>query len=234
MSAARPAQIRAVHALKARSGLSEAAYRGMLAAYGVASSKDLDPDDADRLIARLSALVAGPSGAAPIRAATGPYAKKLQALWIALYNLGEVADRGDGALHAFLERQTGLPHTRFLREADAARAAIEPLKAWLIRAGVAWPARSGDRAADRLAAKRAVLRAQWLRLIALGAVRPFGDPQACDGLADYVSAKLRGGPRRLASLADPDLTAADLDRAAGHLGAWIRRASQAAEARRVG
>ena len=227
MSAARiaPAQIRAIHALKARTNLPESAYRGMLAAYGAASSTDLDRAEADGLIARLSALLAA-SG--PARRATGRYAAKLQALWITLYHLGAVSDRRDGALHAFLERQTGLPHTRFLQEAAAAKRAIEPLKAWLAREGVDWPEPTGDAGRDRLAMKRAVLRAQWRRLITLGAVRPFGDPEACDGLADYISAKLRGGPRRLGSIADPDLTAEDLDRAAAHLGAWIRHARRAA------
>lgn len=71
----------------------------------------------------------------------GPYAAKLQALWIAAFNLGVVDNRRDEALLAFVKRQTGLDHTRFLREAEAAQGAVEALKAWLARAaGVVWKA----------------------------------------------------------------------------------------------
>lgn len=64
---------------------------------------------------------------------TGRYAKKLQALWIAGWNLGLIKDRTDKALLSFVKHQTGLDHTRFLHHADDARAAIEGLKAWLRR-----------------------------------------------------------------------------------------------------
>lgn len=220
-----PAQIRAIHAIKARTRLDEGSYRAMLAAYGAASSRDLSSDEADRLLARLRDI---PGASSPVHAtAQGAYGRKLQALWIALYNLDAVQDRSDRAMHAFLERQTGLSHTRFLREAKAASQAIEALKAWLAREGAAGPG-------NLLADKRALLRAQWLRLIALGAVKPFGDPAECDGLTEYVSAKVRGAPRRLGALDDPSLTAADLDKAARYLGAWIRRARPIGERRHAG
>jgi phage gp16-like protein len=76
------------------------------------------------------------------RRATGRYAAKLQALWIAGFNLGVVRSKDDAAMIAFVERQTGLSHTRFLVEpADAAKA-IEALKKWLDRdGGVDWSTR---------------------------------------------------------------------------------------------
>lgn len=75
---------------------------------------------------------------------TGPYAKKLQALWIAGWNLGLVGDRTDGAMLAFVHRQTGIEHTRFLRDAADARKAVEGLKAWLARdGGVGWGSSCG-------------------------------------------------------------------------------------------
>ncbi len=68
---------------------------------------------------------------------TGKYAKKLQALWIAAWNLGVARDRDDKAMLAFVKRQTGIDHTRFLVYPDDAAKAIEGLKAWLAReAGV--------------------------------------------------------------------------------------------------
>lgn len=70
---------------------------------------------------------------------TGKYAAKLQALWIAGYNLGIVRNRDDAALIAFVKRQSGLDHVRFLQSAADARSAVEALKSWLTReGGVDW------------------------------------------------------------------------------------------------
>lgn len=69
----------------------------------------------------------------------GPYAGKLQALWISGWHLGLVRNNSDEALLAFVKGQTGIDHTRFLQSAADARKAIEALKAWLTRdAGVNW------------------------------------------------------------------------------------------------
>jgi hypothetical protein len=83
---------------------------------------------------------------------------------------------------AFVERQCGVSHTRFLAEPGAGKAAIEALKSWVAReGGVQWP-----RDPDIKLYKRAVLDAQWRRLLAIGAVTPFaGDPM--DGLAGYAA-----------------------------------------------
>ncbi|MFD1330235.1 regulatory protein GemA [Mycoplana ramosa] len=91
---------------------------------------------------------------------TGKFAKKLQALWIAGWNLGVVRDRDDAALVAFVKRQTGIDHTRWLTYADDAGAAIEALKAWLRReAGVNFGNTNGY---DWLAADGAKIAwAQW-------------------------------------------------------------------------
>lgn len=80
----------------------------------------------------------------------GPYAKKLQALWIAGWNLGLMRSNTDSALLAFVKRQTGVDHTRFLREQAEANRAIEALKGWLARdGGVDWSPRRGDEKALR-------------------------------------------------------------------------------------
>lgn len=89
---------------------------------------------------------------------SGPYAKKLQALWIAAWNLGLVRNRDDKALLAFVKRQTGLDHTRFLHHADDAAKAIEALKGWLARdGGVDW---RDSRKPDG----RRIAEAQWRTL----------------------------------------------------------------------
>ena len=69
----------------------------------------------------------------------GPYGVKLQALWLSGWNLGVVHNRTDAALLSFVAGQTGIEHTRFLRDAKDARKAVEALKKWLARdAGVDW------------------------------------------------------------------------------------------------
>lgn len=223
-----PAQIRTIHAIKTRTRLDEASYRAMLQGYGVSSSKYLTAADAERLLKRLRNI---PGASTPVERtgkarAQGKYAPKFQAMWLALYNLGEVEDRRDRAMHAFLERQTGLSHTRFLQDAGDAAKAIEALKAWLVRVGVRWPVpKPGTPAVETvLMMKREILRRQWLRCIELGAVQPFGPPEDCDGLVEYVSRIVRGGARRLGSIEDPSLTPAELDEAAKALGGKLRKA----------
>lgn len=222
------AQIRAIHAIKTRTRLDDVSYRAMLIAFGVASSKDLSQEDADRLLVRMraipGALTPVARTASTLAKAEGRYQGKLQAMWLALYNLGAVEDRRDTAMHAFLERQTGIPHTRFLRAAADARAAIEALKAWLIREGVRWPVPTKDQDQDRRLMKVEILRAQWICGCRIGVLKALGRPEDCDGLAEYASAILRQGSRRLGSIEDPDLTPAELDQVSAALGKKLRAA----------
>lgn len=94
---------------------------------------------------------------------TGPYARKLQALWISAWNLGIVANRDDAALLAFVKRQTGIDHTRFLANAADAKKAIEALKKWIGReGGVSFGNTNGEDWLQRDIAK--VCWAQWRML----------------------------------------------------------------------
>lgn len=104
----------------------------------------------------------------------GPFAKKLQALWIAAWNLGIVRDRHDQALLSFVKRQTGIEHTRFLLIAEDAAKAVEALKAWMTReAGVDW--RQDALTPGWLQSSGAkIALAQWHRLSVVKAVDPNG------------------------------------------------------------
>ncbi|RWE48565.1 MAG: regulatory protein GemA [Mesorhizobium sp.] len=104
----------------------------------------------------------------------GPFAKKLQALWIAAWNLGIVRDRRDSALLAFVKRQTGIEHTRFLLDGEDAAKAVDALKAWMTReAGVDW--RQDVATAEWLRTSGAkIALAQWHRLSVVKAVDPNG------------------------------------------------------------
>lgn len=95
---------------------------------------------------------------------SGRYAQKLQALWIAAYNLGLISDRDDRALEAFVKRQTGLERERFLHHAHDAAKVIEALKAWLKRdGGVDWTDYRSMPAYQREPGYK-IARAQWARL----------------------------------------------------------------------
>ncbi|MDD1534593.1 MULTISPECIES: regulatory protein GemA [unclassified Bradyrhizobium] len=181
--------ISTIHVLKAKAKFDDDTYRDFLAqrANGKRSAKELTTSEAGRVIEDLRSTV----GEAEIRGAVAgldsAIGGKLRALWIAGYNLGIVRERTDRAMLAFLQRQTGVSHVRFLKDAQAASSAIEALKAWLERAaGVVWPSSrdledltEGDRV---IASKRAILDAQWKKLIAIGAVKPVG--QAVDPMED--------------------------------------------------
>lgn len=165
-------QIGAIHAAKSRAGLDDDSYRDMLRREtGQSSSKSLNAREAGRVLDYLRALPGRPD--APLKTPSkrrkgavridGTYAGKLRALWITGYNLGVVEDRSDRALVAFCERQTGIAHPNWWRDAAPAQAAIEGLKAWIAReAGVDW-----SRARSPRALQEAAYHALRRRLIEL-------------------------------------------------------------------
>lgn len=157
-----------MHVAKKQLGLDDDTYRAKLARItGKSSAKDMTEAERQNVL-----TVFRNEGFTPAPAArradgrqklTGKFAKKLQALWIAGWNLGVVRDRDDKALVAFVKRQTGVDHTRFLVYADDANRAIEALKAWMRReAGVSYGNTNGY---DWLSADGAkVAWAQWKKL----------------------------------------------------------------------
>lgn len=187
-------QLKKIHALRREVGLDEDSYRDLLQAVtGERSAKAIDVGAAARVIDRLQGLSSNLRSGDGSRACptsdskrgnasglasgamnlTGPYASKLRALWISGHHLGVVRDRTDRALCAFLKRQTGIEHTRWLRDAGDARRAIEALKAWLGReAGVEWPSAASGGGDDSRAVRLAVLKAQEARLAALETAPP--------------------------------------------------------------
>lgn len=130
----------AIHVAKKQLGLDEDDYRALLERLtGKRSARELSSIEAAAVLDEFRRLGVSPVTRSSAHRATGPFAGKLQALWIAAWNLGVVRSRDDRAMLAFIERQTGLQHTQFLRDAGDARKAIEALKAWLTReADVDW------------------------------------------------------------------------------------------------
>jgi hypothetical protein len=181
--------IAAMHVAKKQMGLDDDTYRAKLVLItGKKSAKDMTEEERQRVL-----TVFRNEGFAPAPAArradgrqqlTGKFAKKLQALWIAAWNLGIVRERDDAALVAFVKRQTGIEHTRFLVYADDASRAIEALKSWIRReAGVSYGNTNGY---DWLSADGAkVAWAQWRIL------KPEADLVSRKGFDDAV-VKLTG------------------------------------------
>ncbi|MGD0564514.1 MAG: regulatory protein GemA [Roseiarcus sp.] len=220
------AQTRAIHALQRNLGLTDADYRGLLKArFKVVSSTDLDARQAGALIEELKGL-AGPArtpGRSPAKTASGRYAKVLQAFWIAGWHLGVVEHKDDAAMLAFVARQTGLPHTRFLTDPADATRAIEGMKAWLAReAKIVWPdRRDAEREGKDLAwlRKRAVAHACAVKLQELGGFRPTFQHASIWPEDVRAYAQRRGLPDDFAHY-----SANDWNRLAGWLGGRLRAA----------
>ena len=75
---------------------------------GQRSTRSLKPPQLHSLLAELDRLAGGRETASTHRRKhlQGPYAAKLRALWISCWNLGLITARDDGALIAFVRRQT--------------------------------------------------------------------------------------------------------------------------------
>jgi hypothetical protein len=210
-------QIGLIHILAGQAGLDEDTRRDLMAREtGQRSAKGLTDAQAEKVIQALRRQA--PPERRKSERMDGPYAPILRALWLAGYNLGIVRGRDDRALIAFVTRQTGLEHPRFLVDAGAAKKAIEGLKAWLAReAGYQVPtARDGG-----IAARRELVRAQWRALQRLGAVLPGDNDFA---LAAYVSRVATGLAGAVVDLEDPRLTPAVLDQVSRALGSKLRQA----------
>ncbi|MGB4866770.1 MAG: regulatory protein GemA, partial [Hyphomicrobium sp.] len=94
-----------------------------------------------------------------------PFAGKIKALWISAWHLGIARSNTDEAAIAFVKRQTGIDHARWLINAADANKVIEGLKQWLARqAGVQW----NDWPQNP---RRAVAEAQVRRLDDVGDIR---------------------------------------------------------------
>jgi phage gp16-like protein len=126
---------------------------------GQRSTRGLTPKQSQALLAALDALGAGKS---PRRksAISGPYAKKIQALWISCWNLGLIKSRDDAALNRFAVKQAKVDHASWIRDHDDAVAVIEALKKMLERRGIEWANLRGDPKYMRLPGFKVAI-AQW-------------------------------------------------------------------------
>lgn len=154
----------AIHVAKRDLGLDDDTYRDLLQREtGKRSAKGMSLAELDRVLSvmRRSGFKNASKGGRT-RPLSGPYAKKAQALWIALWNLGAVDDRRDSALLAFICRQTGIERTEWVLDARDGKAVIEALKDWCRREGVDFPKSQADGHAGRIG--HAIARAQFAKI----------------------------------------------------------------------
>ncbi|WP_275064708.1 regulatory protein GemA [Bartonella sp. AU55XJBT] len=151
----------AIHMGRRALALDDETYRAMLYRLtGKYSAKDLSVLERRLVVDEMRACGFQPKA----KLLEGKYAKKLQALWIAGWNLGIIRDRSDQALVRFVKRQTGIDHIRFLRDSDDACRAIEALKGWLQReGGVDWKGKKLQDSWQKMPGYL-ILCAQWKRL----------------------------------------------------------------------
>lgn len=156
-----------MHVAKRDLGLDDDTYRAVLVRVtGKRSSKDMSERERQAVLNEFVRQGFKPASKAREKAGkalSGPYAKKAQALWIALWNLGAVENKRDSALLAFVCRQTAIERTEWILDAKHGRAVIEALKSWCAREGVDWEV--GTMAPDH--AKRhgfQIALAQWEKL----------------------------------------------------------------------
>lgn len=143
--------ISAIHVAKKQLGLDDDTYRAKLARItGKSSAKDMTEAEREKVLQvfRNEGFKPAPAAHRPDgrRKLTGKYAKKMQALWIAGWNLGVVRNKDDDALRAFIVgRATPIEAAEWLHYADDAERCIEPLKIMLARdGGVSWKGRMPD------------------------------------------------------------------------------------------
>lgn len=130
----------AIHVAKKQLGLDDDTYRALCVRItGKNSSSDMSEIERTKVIEHFRQQGFKPASKGTRKPLEGKFAPKLQALWIACWNLGITRSKSDQALIAFVKRQSGVDHTRFLIYADDADKVIEGLKSWMKReANVNW------------------------------------------------------------------------------------------------
>ncbi len=163
----------------------EDAYRAMLKRLtGQDSAGKCTEAQLDTVLAEFRAkgwkpkVIAGGRAGKPVRKARAapadhPAARKARALWLSLWNLGEVRDSSEAALEAFARRQLGVERLQWADQALTYKL-IEALKAMAERAGWSQQLDKSHRGFEVLILKRRLVSAQTVRRLERGdeCVRP--------------------------------------------------------------
>lgn len=130
----------AIHVAKKQLGLEEDVFRDVCERVtGKRSTRDMSEPLRVKLVEHFREQGFKPVSKSARKSLEGKFAAKLQALWIAGWNLGVFRSNDDKAMIAFVQRQTGLNAVRFVHYWDDAAKAIEGIKGWIERkVGPVW------------------------------------------------------------------------------------------------
>lgn len=183
MTAFRNAALKKVQIARRELRLEDDDYRGLLERVtGRRSTTELDERQLGHVLDELKArgwtprIVSGARTAGPsrqrVQPADHPSARKARALWLSLWNLGEVRDPSEAALEAFARRQLKVERLQWADQPQTYKL-IEALKAMAERAG--WlQATFGAAPAPTIQLKRQLILAQHRRL---GLADPIQNPR---------------------------------------------------------
>ncbi|ANH04621.1 regulatory protein GemA [Shinella sp. HZN7] len=161
-----------IHAAAKQAGLDDDTRRAKcMVLVGKPSTKDMTDAELWKVLqtfenegyaSRKSPRVDGRTRKSPF---TGKYVPKMRALWIALYNLGAIADRRDSAIESFAlgHQVKGIDDVRFIHAHSDGQSVIEAMKAMLARHGVDWADRKPCPVWETRHGYK-IARAQWAKL----------------------------------------------------------------------
>ncbi|MGB3834456.1 MAG: regulatory protein GemA [Mesorhizobium sp.] len=212
----------AIHVARKQLGLDEDTYRALaLRVTGESSAGAMSEAQRGKLLEEMRRLGFSRAAAAPLKPPSkriqGPYGKKLQALWIAMWHLGLTRDRTDDALVAFVLKRVNVDHMLWLVDPVEGRKVVEALKDWIAReAGVEWTQTHGRPWLKHDAAK--IAWAQWRTLNSLAALGTFDEIAFSEAVWTAL-----GRPERFGDHTINTLTLRDWQQVNKAWGAEVRR-----------
>jgi len=140
--ASRNRLIALIHVAKKELALNEESYRALLdGATGKTSLKEMGNKDLKAVIERFKEFgfkKSKPKRAGKRKMAAGVQASLIRALWLSLYQLGQVRDPSEEAIAAYVRRMAKVDAVQFLTPSKA-DAVIAGLRSWMKRAGYERP-----------------------------------------------------------------------------------------------
>lgn len=218
----------------------EDAYRAMLRLVtGKNSAGDLSQGERTKVLEHLKSKGFADRPKPPKRAGTRPRdesaeASKIRALWLALYQLGEVQDPSEAAMEAYVKRMTGKDALRFVSSHREVDKVIKTLRGWCERVGFVEPDAASVAFWDRMR-ERCGLDAGGHGLAAKGALVKLIFTRATGkhaGLGQPTLEQWLFGNYRVQDIWA--LSPADADDAIERLGRVVRRAKKANAGRAAG
>ena len=218
-------ELAAIHTAKKQLGLDDDAYRDLLAGVtGKRSAAELDGAGRQRVIERFRQIGFAAKHAPSPRDRNFVYHARpehrfIAALWKSAALLCVVDDPAPSALDRFVERQSGIRALKWLPPEKIA-GVVEALRSMCARAGFDVPFDTrGEK--KGLAVREQLVRAIWRRLEEAGALAFKDDSHRANALDAYFDGRVSPCKK---GVDHPMTTAAELDRCAEKLGAWLRAA----------